>query len=422
MGLKQSAGLPEQAVVDRLVERVKLGDEVAFREMYDLYFSSVYYYCLKVLGSKEDAMDVTQEVFSHVYQDISSFKDNKKFLQWLNSIAFHRCMDMWRKRKQQLKLKGKLEEETETFTITNTKDFEIKEVNLVIQKTIDELSETQRSAIVLFYLQGLSLKEVALIQGVSTVAVKSILFKARKKILGKMKESGHSSVKDLLPLILFALLLEKGKTALSSGTVSHIFDGVSKVFATPTASAATIPTPTASTTQAVTIPTTTTGTSALGSIIGSTTVKVVASITILGGVTATYFGASHLVSTESNSVPTAPIASTQAVSEIAIGEIETLEDMIGQADAALLNEMVASTATSSVQQLAGLIQRHGMTQKVTGGNESEQYSLYILYKGGKRLSIGQRYIGQSGPVVTKYLFEDENTPEMEDVDLYGWLQ
>ncbi len=231
----------KQEELDRLISRMKSGDDGAFYEIYMIYYPVLYRYSFKLLDNKEDAKDATQESFVQIHRDIHTLSTNVKFSSWILSIAHRRCMDIHRKRKKNKRVIEKVK--IIDRTIFNTappasEEVEKKEVQQIVRRTINQLPEAQKSIVVLFYLQGLSLKEISEIERTSVLAVKSKLFRARKTILTKMEDAGHSSFKNLISIITLALVLDDKQIVTSAVEVEKSFSLVKKLLVTPKAKGA----------------------------------------------------------------------------------------------------------------------------------------------------------------------------------------
>ncbi|HLU48694.1 MAG TPA: sigma-70 family RNA polymerase sigma factor, partial [Planctomycetota bacterium] len=81
------------------VEAFLAGDENAFRALFDKYREKVYRIAFRFVRNKDDALEVTQEVFLRVYLSLKSFQTNSKFFTWLYRIAVNRSIDFSRSRR-----------------------------------------------------------------------------------------------------------------------------------------------------------------------------------------------------------------------------------------------------------------------------------------------------------------------------------
>jgi len=177
-----------------LIERLKKGDDAAFKIIVDTWQDMVYNTSLGIVQNTEDAQDVAQEVFVQVYESVNQFKGDSKFSTWLYRIAVTKSLDHIRKKKRKKRfafvqsLFGVNEEE-----IRHEPDFhhpgislENKEKAAVLFQAIDKLPDNQKTAFTLHKLEGVSYQEVAEIMETSVSSVESLMHRAKgnlKKIL-----------------------------------------------------------------------------------------------------------------------------------------------------------------------------------------------------------------------------------------------
>lgn len=173
-----------------LVERLKQGDESAFREVVENAQGLVYNTVLGIVQSQEDAEDVTQEVFVQLYESIKSFKGESKLTTWLYRVAVSKSMDHLRKKKRKKRfafvqsLFGANEE-----LVHDPPDFvhpgvslDNKENARQLFRAIDQLPEKQKVAFTLNRIEGLSYQEISEIMQLTIASVESLLHRARKNL------------------------------------------------------------------------------------------------------------------------------------------------------------------------------------------------------------------------------------------------
>jgi len=178
-----------------LVERLKKGEDSAFKTIVESYQDMVYNTALGIVQNSEDAEDVAQEVFVQVYESIHQFKGDSKFSTWLYRIATSKALDHLRRKKRKKRfaflqsLFGANEEE-----VIHTPDFhhpgvsiENKEKAAVLFRAINKLPDNQKTAFTLHKIEGLSYQEVAEIMDTSLSSVESLMHRAKSN-LRKMLE------------------------------------------------------------------------------------------------------------------------------------------------------------------------------------------------------------------------------------------
>lgn len=181
---------------DTLVQELKQGNEVAFKQLVDSYQNMVYNTCLAIVKSEEDAEDLAQEVFVQVFQSINSFKGESKLSTWIYRIATTKSLDFERKKKRKKRfgfMRSIFGDDSQV--VINPPDFhhpgvllDQKENAGILFKAIDQLPENQRMAFILNKVEGLSYQEVSEVLETSVSSIESLLHRAKnnlKKILEK---------------------------------------------------------------------------------------------------------------------------------------------------------------------------------------------------------------------------------------------
>ncbi len=85
--------------INELIERLKKKDSEAWNMMIDRYSKKIYNFVLNFAGSRDDASDITQDIFLKVYNNIDKFKEDRSFVSWLLTLSKNYCIDYWRKYK-----------------------------------------------------------------------------------------------------------------------------------------------------------------------------------------------------------------------------------------------------------------------------------------------------------------------------------
>ena len=183
--------LSDEAIIERCLE----GDGNAFSQLVARYQNAVYGLCYHIVGNFADAQDLTQETFVKAYLDLPRMRDRSKFASWLYRITVNTCK-MWlrdRKGADDLPLEAVVQTETDFADGGSPQESaEAEELRLSITEAIASLSEKNRLAVTLYYIDGLSHDEIGDFLSLSTSAVKSRLHRARTQL----KEELISMVED----------------------------------------------------------------------------------------------------------------------------------------------------------------------------------------------------------------------------------
>jgi RNA polymerase sigma-70 factor, ECF subfamily len=175
------------------------GSRDKFQTLVEKYQSMVFRTCIGFLHDKDDADDLTQEVFIQTYQSLNSFKGDSAFSTWIYRIAVNASLNRVRKNSR-IPILNRLEslfdngkEKKISINAYETEDPEsilIKhEKSKWIQNALDTLPENQRTAIVLSKYDDLSQKEIAEIMKITEGAVEALIQRAKKNLRIKLSAS-----------------------------------------------------------------------------------------------------------------------------------------------------------------------------------------------------------------------------------------
>jgi len=169
-----SSNTSTNSVTDlELIQKIAMGDEVAFSELYKRYNLPVYNFILRLILRKDAAEDVLQEVFIAVWQGSNRFQSKSAVKTWLFRIAYHKSISWLRKdkiRRQSLNI-----DELSIFSDKPSPEGSLIEhwQEAQIKSAVAHLSHNHRSVIELTFVHGFSYKEIANIMKCPVGTVKS---------------------------------------------------------------------------------------------------------------------------------------------------------------------------------------------------------------------------------------------------------
>ncbi|MGI9589784.1 MAG: RNA polymerase sigma factor [Myxococcota bacterium] len=180
---------------DQLIERILAGDEGAFSDLYDRYFTRVYRFVQRRLDNRADVEDTVQEVFIAVFSSLESFRGEAPFGAWVLGISRRTIAARFkRKRHTMVPLEG-YHEDPRTIDVTMPmirreptplEVFECEErVEQLEQVASEKLTPEQRRLFELHHLSHRPIQEIAEALQKSEDAVKSNLYRARKLLLAR---------------------------------------------------------------------------------------------------------------------------------------------------------------------------------------------------------------------------------------------
>jgi RNA polymerase sigma-70 factor (ECF subfamily) len=191
-----STGLNDSEIISKVLS----GDQQAYALLVNRYQNYVFTLALRFTKNREDAEEVSQDIFIKAYRSLSDFRGAAKFSTWLYTIVNNTCISFLRKKK------------IEVHSLDNEKVFEAAagqdsgmRANLIEQKSkiamvnnaIALLGSDDAEIITLFYKAEQSLEEIAGILGLETNTAKVRLHRARTRLKEKMETHFAEEVKDL---------------------------------------------------------------------------------------------------------------------------------------------------------------------------------------------------------------------------------
>lgn len=167
----------------------KRNPDKAFLYLVDHYSDMVFSACLNLVLQREDAEDLTQEVFTSAYTSLSTFKGNSKVSTWLYSIALNKSKEFLRNKTRQKRSGHHVQLDGEQMQWIHEGLVELDHPGVLLENkeraaiyftALEQLPATQREAWVLHKMEGLSYAEVADIMETTISSVESLMFRARK--------------------------------------------------------------------------------------------------------------------------------------------------------------------------------------------------------------------------------------------------
>jgi RNA polymerase sigma-70 factor, ECF subfamily len=151
-------------------------------EAYNLLVSRwekrLYNYLLRITCNREDALDLTQDVFLKAYQNLRHLDDPERFGPWIYRIAHNEAYSMFRKRKPEGDPEDAEPERTGSAIAVGGRSVFPIELSLAVASALDRLSPEQREAVVLKIYQGFKFEEMAEILSCPVSTIKSRLYSA----------------------------------------------------------------------------------------------------------------------------------------------------------------------------------------------------------------------------------------------------
>jgi RNA polymerase sigma-70 factor (ECF subfamily) len=175
--------LRESLYEKRLIARFQAGEPEALSSLYEIHVDRVYAFAKHLLGSREDAEEVTSEAFLRAFERAASFRGDCPFRGWLFGITRNLCRD--RLRQPRLLL---LEPEEADRITDGGRSAEQMETSIVVRRAVAELPDEYRLALILCDVEQWDAKEAAFMLEKTLPAMKSLLYRARRALRDRLAE------------------------------------------------------------------------------------------------------------------------------------------------------------------------------------------------------------------------------------------
>ncbi len=158
-----------------LFERIIGGDEEAFEKLYNMFSPKVYRIAFMYAGNREEADEITSDVFVKIWRSASRFKWDSSLSTWIYRITVNTAIDY--KKKKRLNLE---ELKEASFTHKNEERDFLKDA--LVQDALMKLPPKQRIAIILTQIEGYSYKETSQIMSKSVKAIESLVQRGKSNL------------------------------------------------------------------------------------------------------------------------------------------------------------------------------------------------------------------------------------------------
>lgn len=178
-----------------LIDQIADGDESALEELYKHFHVKVYNTVIGYLQDKDDAEEITQDVFIEIFKSANKFKNKSGVGTWVYRIAINKSLDFirYKQRKKRFAEVKRLFSNAPDEPSIDIPDFvypgvlmENKENATTLFKVIDKLPTNQKTAFLLSFVEELPRQEVADVMKLTLKSVESLLFRAKANLRNKL--------------------------------------------------------------------------------------------------------------------------------------------------------------------------------------------------------------------------------------------
>ena len=183
----------------KLILKIQSGDMNAFAELFEIYKNEAYKYSYLITGKEDLSEDIVQEAFVQCYTNIKNLKNIEQFKSWFFKILTRLAWKYSNKEKKAVPVDDIFEKADSNKLDEYVNEYIRKEQSDMLHSEIEKLDVKQKTVIILYYFNELTIKEIAHVMGCFEGTVKSRLHSARRKLkknLMRSDEYGHGIVKE----------------------------------------------------------------------------------------------------------------------------------------------------------------------------------------------------------------------------------
>ena len=174
-----------------LVQRFVGGDRSAFDDLVRAHENRVFSICLRVMGSREAALDATQETFLTLFRKADRFTGKAAFSTWLYRVAMNTCYDQLRKEKR--RRADPLPEHHDPSDDSAQSGFTSVELRPDLEQALAQVPEEFRAAVILSDLEDLAISDIAAVLEIPPGTVKSRVFRGRRLLAEILRNQSDSA-------------------------------------------------------------------------------------------------------------------------------------------------------------------------------------------------------------------------------------
>jgi RNA polymerase sigma-70 factor, ECF subfamily len=181
---------------NELIRETVTGNLQSYDALMTRYQEYVYMIAFNFGKTKENALDISQDIFIKVYKKLKTFKENSTFKTWVSKVAYNESLNWSKKNKRYLHQDDVEESSNKIFTNQNPEEeVLVNENKALLLRCLFELNTKYRLAVVLRYFENMSIKEISKSMDCSEGVVKNMLFRSIQKLKNTLPTL-HDGVKS----------------------------------------------------------------------------------------------------------------------------------------------------------------------------------------------------------------------------------
>jgi RNA polymerase sigma-70 factor, ECF subfamily len=166
------------------IARARAGEAEAWGQLYREYAPAIFRFCRRAMPTREDAEDVTMEIFMKLRGKLSQYDTSRSFTAWLYKVAANHCWDVLRRRRIR---QDKETEDVENVPLEHPEPSQLEKLieqrsSEEVRKALEKMGARARMALVMRYYSDMSYDEIADALGVRRAFVGVVLLRARHEL------------------------------------------------------------------------------------------------------------------------------------------------------------------------------------------------------------------------------------------------
>lgn len=177
-----------------LVKKIQSGDMNALGEIFETYKNQALKYSYLITGNKFTSEDIVQEAFIKCYLNVRSLKNLEQFKTWFFKILTRIAWKHIGKERKSMPIENIFEKADDESIDKSINIYIRSQEEQALHAEIEQLDLKQKTVIILYYFNGLPIKEIAKVMGCFEGTVKSRLYSARRKLKESLLENEEFNV------------------------------------------------------------------------------------------------------------------------------------------------------------------------------------------------------------------------------------
>ncbi|PHQ55331.1 MAG: RNA polymerase [Lutibacter sp.] len=182
------------------IKQTLSGNVNAYAFLVEKYKHMVFTLTIRIVKNREEAEEISQDVFVKAFKKLESFKGESKFSTWVYKIAYYASLDVVKRNKRFVNSENI--DDLRDGDLENVKDaleyLHEKERKKVINEALLKLNEDERTILTLYYFEDYPVKEISKVVNLSVDNIKTKLFRSRKKLATILKHVIEPRTVDLI--------------------------------------------------------------------------------------------------------------------------------------------------------------------------------------------------------------------------------